>query len=423
VKVLFVSYGLPYPPDAGARQRDYYLIRHVARVAEVAVCSLLSSREDLLHVLALREFCAAVEVCDSGRQPLLPRLSVGLRGVLRGQPVATQCFFFPELAAKINALVRRHDIHLVQIEHSILAGYRDAVPPGRRPLTVLSFHNVAAQQYRRLTRLAAGPGDWLIRAFKAYLMSGWEGRLAGRFDHCLVVSSAERDLLWAQAPGLAVSIIPNGTDAERPPLPEAEGGNDLLFVGVMDYPPNADGVIHFCRTILPLVHREVPNARLLIVGHSPPEAVRRLAGDDVVVTEGVADVLPYYRQTRVCVVPLRAGAGTRLKILEAMALGRPVVSTTVGCEGLEVGDGDHLHVADEPAAFARQVVRLLRARPLREALAARARRLVEERYAWPVIGDRLLGVYRRLMAQREREGLAGVAGRAARNGTGAWDPE
>jgi glycosyltransferase involved in cell wall biosynthesis len=312
--------------------------------------------------------------------------------------MATQCYFFPEFAAKINALVRRRDIDLVQIEHSILAGYRDAVPPGCRPLTVLSFHNVAAQQYRRLARLAAGPGDWVVRALKAYLMRGWEGRLAGRFDHCLVVSCADRELLRAQAPGLAVSVVPNGTNADRPPLPEAEAGNDLLFVGVMGYPPNADGVIHFCRTILPLVRREVPDARLLIVGHSPPEAVRRLAGDGVVVTGAVADVLPYYQQARVCVVPLRAGAGTRLKILEAMALGRPVVSTAVGCEGLEVTDGDHLHVADEPVAFARRVVRLLRARPLREALAARARRLVEERYAWPIIGDRLLGLYRQLMA-------------------------
>ena len=194
-----------------------------------------------------------------------------------------------------------------------------------------------------------------------------------------------------------------------------------MFTGVMGYEPNADAAQYFCNQIFPLVRREVKDARLLIVGHASPPTVQRLAEiGNVSVTGSVADVLPYYQQARLSVVPLRGGGGTRLKILEAMALGRPVVSTSIGCEGLAVRDGIHLEIADEPVAFAQRVVRLLLDRRLREQLAGNARRLVEERYEWSVIAEKLLAVYRRLLEPKTQ--LPGQEPRQLQVGPPSHDP-
>jgi glycosyltransferase involved in cell wall biosynthesis len=172
----------------------------------------------------------------------------------------------------------------------------------------------------------------------------------------------------------------------------------------MGYPPNADAVLYFCRDILPLIEREVPDVRLLIVGHAPPQPVRRLADrHNVTVTGSVPDILPYYRQAKVSIVPLRGGGGTRLKILESMALGRPVVSTSIGCEGLDVDDGIHLEIADRPAEFAGSVIRLLREPARREQIATAARRRMEECYDWSIIAEKLLALYEELLATRSAE--------------------
>jgi sugar transferase (PEP-CTERM/EpsH1 system associated) len=401
MRILFVTYGLPYPPDAGARMHDYHLIRQISRYAQVLLCSLGTTPADLDHVEALKPYCEAVEVYPGWRRSAWGQITGGVRGLLAGRPLAMHPFFFPELAARIRKTIVRHDVDLVQIEHSIMAGYRDAVPPGRRCRTVLSFHNVASRQYQRMPRLHLPVGARLLFGVKALLMQRWEVRHAARFDHCLVVSPLERDLLREENPSLPISVIENGVDSRHNQPLEGETGNALLLVGVMGYPPNADAALYFCKSILPLVQREVPDVRLLIVGHAPPPAVRRLAEQgNVTVTGSVPDVLPYYRQARVSVVPLRGGGGTRLKILESMALGRPVVSTSIGCEGLAAEDGVHLLVADEPAQFARWVIRLLRERAPRQQLAGNARRLVEERYEWSVIAAKLLAVYRKLLEPR-----------------------
>jgi len=379
--------------------RDFHLIREVSRQAPVVLCSLAARPEDRDRAEALRGDCVAVEVFEPGRRSAWEHLGSLIGGSAAGRPLAMHPFFFPRFATRIRELIVRHRVDILQVEHSILAGYREAVPPGHGCRTILSFHNVASRQYGRLPHLDLPIRERLLFRVKARLMRRWEARHSARFDHCLVVSPAERDLLHREDPSLPITVVENGVDArQRPPLDEAEAGNALLFVGVMGYEPNEDAARYFCGRILPLVEREVPDVRLLIVGHAPREAVRRLADrGNVTVTGSVKDVLPYYRRARVSVVPLRAGGGTRLKILESMALGRPVVSTSIGCEGLAVEDGVHLLVADDPETFARRVIGLLRSPERRTGLALQARRLVEEHYDWAVIGEKLLAVYRRLM--------------------------
>jgi glycosyltransferase involved in cell wall biosynthesis len=231
---------------------------------------------------------------------------------------------------------------------------------------------------------------------KSFLIENMEAKSIRDFDHCLVVSREEARLLESVTSAANISIIENGVDcANLQPLPQPSNASHLLFVGVIGYPPNADAVIYFCKSILPSIRKAIPEVRLTVVGHAPPIEVQGLAlsSGAVIVTGFVNDPIPYYADASVCVVPLRAGGGTRLKILEAMALGRPVVTTSIGCEGLEVTDGEHLLIGDSAADFARQVLRLLREPELRHRITVAARKLVERRYDWSIIAETLVHTY------------------------------
>jgi glycosyltransferase involved in cell wall biosynthesis len=186
-------------------------------------------------------------------------------------------------------------------------------------------------------------------------------------------------------------VVPNGIDLEYfRPIPRAAAPSGLIFTGAMDYLPNIDAVHHFCAAILPLVRRELPSTRFYVVGLNPPAAVRRLGEiPGVVVTGTVPDVRPYYERAAVCVAPLRIGRGVQNKVLQAMAMGLPVVASTVAHRGLEAQPGRHLLVEDEPAAFAARVVALLRDPGAGHALGRQARAFVESNHAWDASCARL----------------------------------
>lgn len=398
--VLVITHGLPYPPHGGAKLRDLNTIRCLARDHSVLLLSLLWDPAEREGLGPLREFCEHVDTVSMGRS-LHGRVAGVAEGVLAGRPLAASAFYRPAMACKIRRILASRPVHLVVFEQIYVAPYIDDVPAPRTARTVLSLHNVAADQYRSMIGTSAGAASAALAIPKWLLMSRMERRYARRVDHCIVVSPREAGRLRRALPEASVSVVANGVDtrAQRP-LEEPEAGHVLLFVGRMQYAPNADAVRHLCRRILPLVRRAVPDVRLDLVGEHPPDVVTRLAETEgIVVTGGVADVVPYYRRSRVAVVPLRAGGGTRLKILEAMALGRPVVSTSVGCEGLDVRDREHLLVADTPASFAAAVVELLGSPDLRARIARNARRLVESRYDWEIVNETLRDVYRGVLAR------------------------
>ncbi len=383
--VLWVTYGLPYPPDSGGRMRDFYLVREVSRQARVLLFSLVPPG-GVTEPGELRDFCARIDTWQmpAGCPPL---------HLLRRMPAGAWRNFFPEAAARIRTIAIEEHPDVIQIEHSLLAGYFEAVPPELQRRTVLSLHNVGFEQYRRMSGLGCGIGKRAGYLIKSLVMRRTESHYIPRFDCCLAASDRDQDLLEHAVPGVHPIVIENGVDCTALRLlPRA--GAALLFAGAMDYPPNSDAAVFFCRAILPLVRASLPDVKLLIVGHAPPHQVMALGrGPGVTVTGRVDDVRPYYAQAAVSIVPLRAGSGTRLKILESMALGRPVVSTSIGCEGLDVEDGRHLLIANTPQRFAECVTRLLIDPALRERIAAEARRLVEQRYDWRAIGQRLVSTY------------------------------
>jgi len=400
MRILVISDHLPYPLIGGDRIRIYNLLRRVADHHEVSLAALLESPDDIQGVSHLRQFCARVETAGYQQRSRLTKISGFLHYALTGRPPELYLLHSEELESKIQRLIAATDFDIVQIEHARMGSYLNIIPQNKRRKSLLMFHNFTYQQYGRISQVERRWDRKIRTRLNSLAMLHWEPRYAERFNRCTTVSDIDRQLLLKYNPRLNVDVIPNGVDIRKYQSLAAENLSPaLLFIGTMKYPPCVDAALFFCREILPLIRRTLNPVELWIVGRDPRPDVLRLDGDGVHVTGRVEDVIPYYRQSAVCIIPLRAGGGTRLKILEAMALGRPVVSTTIGCEGLEVVDGEHLLIADTPAQFAEKTIRLLTDKNLYRRITMNARKLVETRYDWDAIARQLLSTYSELNRQ------------------------
>jgi sugar transferase (PEP-CTERM/EpsH1 system associated) len=404
MQILIITDGSPYPLATAEAVRIHNLVRRIAARHQVWLAALVYSHEEAAGVLSMKQYCAGVETAIYRERHPAAHLPNLLRYALAGKPLELLFHQSDEFVRKINHLASTVNFDVVQIEHSHNAVYLEALPGEAACRRILVFRNVEFDQYAHILSVERRPVRKIRDLLYSRMMRRWEPLYAGRFDRCVALSNADRNLLLAANPRLQVDVVPNGTDTHAlRPLPECGPPPTLLFVGTMSYRANVDAGIYFCGEILPRIRQRLGKVEVWIVGKDPAPEVWQLAGDGVHVTGQVADLTPFYRRSTVCVVPLRAGSGTRLKILETMALGRPVVSTALGCEGLEVVDGEHLLIANGPAEFADKTVQLLTDKVLREQIAANARQLVVSRYDWDKIAGRLIEIYSELAACREPE--------------------
>lgn len=394
MRILIITSAIPYPAISGSKVRSYNLVRRVAKQHQVSLAALTDSREEVEGVTHMREFCHRVKTAPVPRRHPLAHLPGLLRYAVTGRPLELKFVHSRELARQIRHLVSEEAFDIVQMEPAHMALYLETLPRPAHFKTVLMFHNVAFNQYCQISRFEGRLGTRLRAVLHSLMTRRWEPSYAGRFHRCITVSNEDRLLLLAANPHLGVDVIPNGVDTRVYQfLPKQDGNPTLAFFGVMSYSACSDAVLYFCSEMLPLIRRTFGDLQMWIVGTNPSPEVIRLEGDGVHVTGRVDSVVPYYRQTSVCVVPLRIGGGSRLKILEAMALGRPVVSTSVGAEGLDLVDGEHILIADSPGEFAKKTVRLLQDSALYNHIATNARQLVVARYDWDVIAEQLMQVY------------------------------
>jgi len=397
VNVVHLTWGIPWPPTSGARIRDEALIRRVAALGgRVALVCFAKDEKEIPDLDPLRSICESVDVFRPPKDSV-PATIARVAGSLRaGRPLAMQEFYFPELAALVRRRLIETNAQIFQIEHSLMSAYVECKSGLSDVRTVLSLHNLGWVQYRRLAELPGSLPKRGVARLKAVAMSGWEAKWAARFDLCLTVSETDRRLLLEKNPHLRVADIPNPLDTVAlRPLPRKQSAR-FLFTGVLSYAPNADGVLYFCRHVSPALRRRVPGARLMVAGTGAPPELRRMAGDSLELLGEVPDLRPVYAECRAAVVPLRAGGGTRLKILEAFALGCPVVSTPVGCEGIPAVHGRHLLVAGSPGEFARSLEELVNDDALCARLAANARDLVQREFSADLVGARLFREYEKL---------------------------
>jgi len=403
MKILIVDGMIPYPPADGGTLRVFNLLQRLSHHHDVSLLVLYNPLvQDESAAAFLRTCCAHVELVarrERSQRDYRRRL---LRGALRGESLRLAAYRSEEMADRVRSLTEDESFDIMDVQRPWMAPYVEAISPASRCRKILTLYDVPYVQYRRMmwaerdrrTKLRLFYMDWLFSKRTTL-------KYARRFDKCVLVSALDCDVLRRAGPDLDIAVVPNGVDiGNYSPLAGPPMTPTLLFVGKMNYVPNVDGAVFFCREIFPLIKRQVPDAKLLIVGQKPDRSVQALASDDVTVTGYVESVIPYYQQSLVSVVPLRAGGGTRLKILESMALGRPVISTPLGCEGLAVTPDEDILVADTPADFAAQTVRLLRDGELRRRLIINGRRLVETTYDWEAIAQQLLQVYGEAMSSR-----------------------
>jgi sugar transferase (PEP-CTERM/EpsH1 system associated) len=387
VEILILAPYPPCPPRSGGASRTFNLTRALARRHRVTLLCF-ASPEERAGLEPMRQWCAEVHTVDYPAAIRHRRL-YQLRSLVGGA-YSYHAYYSTAMDRALTALLARTRFDVVQAEASEMGYY--VVPPDA--LGILNTQNV---EYLILERTAEREVSALRRLYarvEARKLRRDELAACRRADAVLTVSEVDRAVLAPDVGDVPIRVVPNGVDTEFfTPGSEPEDPTRVVFTGAIGYQPNTDAVCYFAAEILPRIHALAPEAKFAVVGKDPPDRVRQLAGPRLLVTGTVPDVRPWIRQAAAFVVPLRVGGGTRLKILEAMATGRPVVSTTLGCEGLEVSPGEDILIADTPEAFAEAVVRCLREPELRRRLGARGRALVERRYRWEAIGAGLSELY------------------------------
>jgi polysaccharide biosynthesis protein PslH len=393
MKILLITNAVPYPPYSGARLYTYSLLRRIASRHEVSLACFqrLGQEESVAH---LSQYCRDIVTAPPPRDSALDRPLDLVRYLMRGCPPDLRFYESAELRDKLGELTGSHSFDVVYIDHSEMGIYLDTLPSTLARRSIWGLHDVDWIKFSRISRLEPRWARKLRTGLHGRLMHYWKPRQAERFACCTTVSEVDRRLMRDANPRLRVEVIPAGVDIEwNSYLPEDSATRpSLIFVGTMGYRPNIDAVQFFVAEILPLIWLEMPEVEFWIVGRNPYPELLRLNDDRIHQTGEVADVRPYYGRSTLCVVPLRAGGGARLKILEAMALGRAVISTTIGCEGQSLVDGEHLLTADQPAVFAAQTLRLLRDHELRRTLVAKARQAMAAQYNWDLIANRLMAI-------------------------------
>ena len=386
MRILWVKVAGLWPLTTGGRLRSFHIVSELSQRHRVILATTHGPGDDPQGLAAALPRCERVFSVPYGPpgRGSARVLTTLLRSWLSPHPLHFWRWRAPALRGEVTRLLAAGDVDLC------VADFLHAVPnvPLAGPVPVVLFaHNVEHMIWKRQSQVEPRPWRRAALELEWRKVRRWEARACAQAALTVAVSEADRDMLAALAPGARVAAIPTGVDpAYYAPNGGQEAPAQLVFTGSMDWYANEDGIVHFLDAILPAIRGEIPETGLTIVGRNPTPRLRQAAARaGACVTGTVDDVRPFISEAAVYIVPLRIGGGTRLKIFEALAMGKAVVSTRVGAEGLPLAPGVHFLGADDPAEFARAVVSLLRDPGRRKALGLAGRRLVEERFSWPQV--------------------------------------
>jgi polysaccharide biosynthesis protein PslH len=394
LNVLIVSAQFPYPTRSGFSTRVYQLARQLSARHDVTLLSYAWPHErDGVAALATQMSVRAVE-----RKPVS---AAGKRTAQALTIGSTRPYYCREVHSEvmqkaIDDICSTERFDVVQVESSFLCTFR--FPDDVR--LVIDEHNVESEVFRRmcegersLPRRAFNRLEYM--RFRRFEQSCWV-----RADACVVTSEREVDTLRTNAPGTPVAVVPNAVDLEYfTPSGTTPDPHTIVFNGILTYRPNLDGARYLIDEVWPLVRERYPDAQLTLVGRSDGVDTRSLMAPGVELLGEVPDIRPYIQRAAVVAVPIRIGGGTRLKVVEALAMGKATVSTTLGCEGVAVHDREHLLIGDEPPDFAARIFEVFENPELAEALGHAGRDLVGSRYSWDIAGSRLEALYRQITVE------------------------
>jgi polysaccharide biosynthesis protein PslH len=381
--ILYLVHRLPYPPSKGDKVRSYHLLKHLVKRHRVFLGTFIDDPEDEPHIAMLRTMCA--DLCVIRLNPRLAKLR-SLGGLLSGEALTLRYYRSTALSNWVNITCQNRHIDTAVIFSSAMAQYVEDV--SRLP-TVIDFVDVDSAKWSEYAPRHRWPLSWLYQR-EAKLLLAYERRMAARVTRSFFVTDNEVALFGQLAPECAVRIetMCNGVDSdyfardEGRPSPYSATEMPIVFTGAMDYLPNIDAVTWFAKAVLPGLRQHWPQARFHIVGRSPSDAVKTLAGEHVAVTGTVPDVRPYLQHAAVVVAPLRIARGIQNKVLEAMAMGRPVITSVDCAVAVDAEIGVELLTATNPDEYIAAISRILESPDLAATTGSAARLRVLERYSW-----------------------------------------
>jgi len=404
MNLLWISQNIPYPPKTGVLQRNYNLLREAAKMADIYLLAvfkrnILPGEYDLETAKReLGKLCRRIEIVDLPIESSRLRLyGMAFCSLFTGDPFSVNWIKDAGMRRQLRRMVNEVKFDLVHIDTISLAAYRDEVQDLPK---ILNHHNIESHLLKRRTMFEKNLLKRMYYSLEGGKLERYEQQVCAEFETNFMVSELDKQRLLEFVPLARADVIANGVDVDyfSPSSEQVVSGN-LIVASGMNWFPNRDAVIYMCEDIWPVLSSQMPDLSWTVVGADPPQQLLDLAARDrcIEVTGFVNDVRPYLSRAEIYLCPMRDGGGTRLKILDAMAMGKAIVCTTMGCEGIAVTPEKNILIADSPTEFLKQIRRLRESSSLRESLGKAAREFVAEHYSWGKIGRDLAHVYRRLV--------------------------
>lgn len=391
MKILFISSLLPHPyADHAGAFLSYKVIKRLSQNHDISLISFVRTEKEMRFVRYLWEYCKKVEAVMIPQN--IHRKLWNRAKLLTFTPLAVSNSYCREMRNRISSIIRGEKYHIVQMDYTPMGQYISEVTDSATLINVPDLISLTAKRFVGNLRFSRKKLEWFI---DSVISRNYETRLCAKFDHVLAISPKIKECLLARNPSLNISVIPTGVDIPKIQKPHnTRKGINLIFMGAMWRPENIDAVLYFYHNIFGLIRKTVPEVTLYIVGGSPSEEIMDLAADsNVKVTGYVEDLLEYYLKCDVSIAPMRIAGGIMCKILDAMAAGLPVVTSSQGNEGIGASPEEEIIVADDPEEFAQRTVELLKDRNQRESISKKGLDFVRRNFSWEQIMGRLETIY------------------------------
>ena len=399
MKILFLSTENPYPPDGGHHLRTFNVLKILARRHQIYFVGFAQDKREFKYIPEIKKFCETVniyEVSKTGYNKSFMLLAC--KNLFSKYPLIARRYFIQEAREQIEQLLDQYSIDLVHMDMLALGLYRGIL---KNIPVILTNHNVESLRIYRWMQIEK---NLFLKSFLFYQylkLRAFEQGICPEFDRCVVVSEYDKNYLKGLCGNDNFVVIPNGVDTGYfRPEPAEVWKDRLVWVGGMTGPYNSDAVDFFIQKIWSLVKDKVPGVTVDFAGGGPTQTLRNRASEDnsVRVLDFVPDIRPIVQRASVFIAPIRIGSGTKIKVLNAMAQGKPVVATTTAAEGIDVTPGENILISDDPKEFAEKIVYLLSHERLAREMGTRARELMEKKYSWDVISqdiDRTYDIYKK----------------------------
>ncbi len=391
MKILFVTEQFPYPLDSGGNIRTFHIIRQLAKVHTVILAACERSGLTSADYEQLKPYCSEIKMFPPVPRDIFRQGYYLIDSLFGEKPYPINRNYSHQMRQWIQR--KAGNVDIIHFNHLDAACYADDLSG----VFVFDTHNLISNIYKKLVEKESNILKKWFLGVQLKKTLAYETRIIRKIRLCLVCSNPEKIEIESFVPGVRVQTVPNGVDTGAYRLDENRAfkpsDRNLVFVGAMDYLPNSDGIRFFYEEVFGILQKRLPDIHLTVVGRNPPESIKRIQNKNLTVTGFVEDIGQWVGKADLMVVPIRVGGGTRIKILEGMAQGIPVLSTKIGAEGIDADHEKNIFIADTPEEIADGVIKLLENPDLRKSLARAGRELVEKEYDWNVVGQRLLAVY------------------------------